>query len=358
MSHIPSDTKIYFGPIDTLRTCAFFIVFISHAYFSFFQETELLTRRLAHGEIGVYIFFVLSAFLITFLSLSEYKRTGSFSIVHFFKKRILRIWPVYFLVVGISYAWNIYASQTSFGCTVDFLYFLGNHCMVEGLPDLYGASIIGPLWSVSVEQQFYAVFPIALLVYVVYVKYRHIIRYAVHAGLVSIFVYALYARYTYAHDWSYISYSVVPTLPAFIVGMYLAYGVHKKFSFIEHVHTYRNIYMLSVYAALLGSLYIKFQGALGVSLYVIPIIYATVICIILAIQKREESELSYMQKTLRYLGKISYGLYAYHMIAMVLVQNFIPQAVSFSASLYALGLTIIFSHISYRYFESWFLKFK
>lgn len=358
MSHTEPEKRLYFGALDTLRTCAFFIVFISHAYFSFFQETELLTQRIAHGEIGVYIFFVLSAFLITYLSLSEYKRTGSFSILHFFKKRILRIWPVYFLVVGMSYVWNMYASQQSLGCMIDFVYFLGNHCMIHGLPDVYGASIIGPLWSVSVEQQFYVVFPLALLVYVVCKKYRHIIRYAIHAGLISLFVNALYARYIYADDWGYISYSVIPALPAFIGGMYLAYGVYKKFSFIEHVHAYRNIYVLSAYGALFLSLYIKFQDAIGVSLYVIPIIYATIIFIIFAIQKREESPSTYVQKTLRYLGKISYGLYAYHMIAIVLVQQIIPQAVSFSGSIYALIITICFAHISYKYFESWFLKFK
>lgn len=358
MTSIEPEKRLYFGALDTLRTCAFFIVFISHAYFSFFQETDLLTRRIAHGETGVYMFFVLSAFLITYLSLSEYKRTGSFSVLNFFKKRILRIWPVYFLVVSISYLWYLIASKDSIGCMIDFLYFFGNACMLQGLPDIYGSSIIGPLWSVAVEQQFYIVFPIALLLYILYKKHTQTITYALHAGLVSVFLYALYIRYMHAYDWKYVSYSTIVTLPAFIGGVYLAYAAHKNISCIQHVQAYRKIYSLSAYGALLGSLYVKFQNALGISLYIVPIIYATVIFIILAMRKREESELSHTQKVLRYLGKISYGLYAYHMIAIVLVQNFLPEAVSFSGSILSLVVTIGFAHISYKYFESWFLKFK
>lgn len=352
-----SEKKIYFGPLDTLRACAFFIVFISHAYLSFFSVSDTATRYLAHGEVGVQIFFVLSAFLITYLSLSEYKKTGSFSIVHFFKKRILRIWPVYFLVLGVSYIWHaLSASAESIGCTYKFLYFLGNTCMIEGIPNTVGSQTVGPLWSVSVEQQFYIIFPIALLAYIFLVKKirPYILKSIVHVMFAGIFIYALYVRYIYAHLWEYISYSAFASLPAFIVGVYLAYAVYKRFSIVTHIQNNSEPYMVTAVVAFVSAFFIKFTGAVGVSLYILPIIYATVIFILLAIAEK----VKVTNIITEHLGKISYGLYAYHMFAIVFLQYVFERTQPVFSSISSLVVTVILAQFSYTYIERFFLKFK
>lgn len=356
--------KPYFGGLDTLRAYAFLIVFISHSYFSFFTITDWGTRWFAQGEVGVQMFFVLSAFLITYLSLAEYTKTKTFSLSYFFKKRILRIWPVYFLVLVTSYIWYLASgSQDALGCLTEFVYFFGNVCMIQGIPNIPGSATLAPMWSVSVEQQFYVVFPLALLFCIYLFKNigKRVTMYALHTSLAITFFFTLYVRYAYAHDWNYISYSVVTSLPAFIVGLYLAYGVHKKSFIMEHIHTYQRRYGVSAVISFFSFLYIKYTGPIGVSLYILPIIYTTCIWIVLAIQHKEEGVgilQSYYTRAVHYLGKISYGLYAYHMFAMVSMQYIFERTQPMFSSIGALILTIIFAHISYKYFESWFLKFK
>jgi len=348
----------YFAGLDNIRTYAFLAVFVSHAYFSFFTVTPWGTRWFGHGEVGVQMFFVLSAFLITYLSLSEYAKTGTFSVLHFFKKRILRIWPVYFLVLFISYIWYLFRADVTdiLGCTTQFAYFFGNNCMVQGIPNIIGSATVGPMWSVSVEQQFYIVFPLALMGCIYFFKNirKHITPWLIHITLAFIFVYALCVRFFYAENWNYITYTVVTSLPAFITGLYLAYGVHKKSYVIDHIRAHQHIYSITACISFFSFLYIKFLGTLGVSLYILPIIYTTCIWIVLATGNTEKKE----QTRIQYLGKISYGLYAYHMFAIVCMQYFFERTQPIFSSILALSMTIILAHISYKYFESWFLNFK
>lgn len=366
MNSAQRETRPYFGGLDAIRTYAFLIVFVSHGYFSFFTVTDLGTRWFAHGEVGVQMFFVLSAFLITYLSLSEYAKTKSFSLLHFFKKRILRIWPLYVLVLSISYVWYTLAQTAEpLGCLTQFLYFFGNACMIQGSPHIIEASAVAPMWSVSVEQQFYVVFPLAFLgcIYLYKKIGKPRVVYTVHAILVTLFMWALYVRYLYAYDWNYISYAVLTSLPAFIGGIYLAYGVHRKSPYIQHIRAHAGAYSVSAFVLFFSFMYIKFQGAIGVSLYVLPIIYTTCIWIIVATREqssenKDSENISLYTKTVQYLGKISYGLYAYHMFAIVLSQYVFAETSSWFEGFAALVFTVCFAHVSFVYFESWFLKFK
>ena len=359
-----SEKKPYFGSLDTLRTYAFLLVFISHAYFSFFKVTNFGTRWFAHGEVGVQMFFVLSAFLITYLSLSEYKKTGDFSVGNFFKKRILRIWPVYFLVLSISYVWhNVSTPGESIGCMYRFVYFLGNTCILTGLPNTVGVGSVGPLWSISVEQQFYILFPIVLMVYIIGTQtYKpKVLRSIIHVVLWSMFAYGLYARYIQSDNWNYVSYSIFSSVPAFISGMYLAYLLHIRARCITHIQKNAHVYALSAVISFISFLYIKFTGAIGISLYILPVIYTTCIWIILATDTKgsvEQVSPGYHAKITRHLGKISYGLYAYHMFAIIVVQALFGRGMSILESVLAFSITIVFAQISYTYIESFFLKFK
>src|ERR1044071_5481753 len=95
--------RIYFPGLNGLRFLAASAVIITHV--------ELLKGVLGlpnHwknpvlfnlGGLGVYFFFVLSGFLITYLLLSEKNMTGHISIKKFYFRRIFRIWPIYYLLV-------------------------------------------------------------------------------------------------------------------------------------------------------------------------------------------------------------------------------------------------------------------
>ena len=98
--------KIHFPNLDALRFFAFLSVFISHiaVFLSFtpvwFQPIKKLF--LIHGDLGVNFFFVLSGFLISYLLFTERTESGEVSLKGFYKRRILRIWPLYFIVLIIG----------------------------------------------------------------------------------------------------------------------------------------------------------------------------------------------------------------------------------------------------------------
>lgn len=178
---LTAPTKIWWTELDGLRALAFFLVFYSHTTGLFCRQSPghspllifLSTvdqKFLQWGWMGVDLFFVMSAFLITSLLLSERKRCQSVSLKNFLTRRVLRIWPLYFVYltaafffispfvlslqakVGIPLSAEQLHSNQSFWSA--FFVFLGNYAiMFQG--ELVG--VINPLWSLCIEEQFYLV---------------------------------------------------------------------------------------------------------------------------------------------------------------------------------------------------------
>src|ERR1700753_3467613 len=102
------ESKKYFRDLDGIRTIAFLTVFISHIFL--FNSTNLDGIRFTflknnifrNGDLGVNLFFTLSGFLITYLLLREKNATSTINFRNFYFRRILRIWPLYFLTLLIS----------------------------------------------------------------------------------------------------------------------------------------------------------------------------------------------------------------------------------------------------------------
>ena len=98
--------KIYFSNLDGLRFIAALMVYLQHGFTHWSKEdtisNDFLLRfmnTISSGGLGVSIFFVLSGFLITYLLLAEKKQFGKIDLKKFYIRRILRIWPLYYLVV-------------------------------------------------------------------------------------------------------------------------------------------------------------------------------------------------------------------------------------------------------------------
>jgi peptidoglycan/LPS O-acetylase OafA/YrhL len=111
------------------------------------------------GASGVDLFFTLSAFLITSLLLKERRETGRISLRLFYLRRILRIWPLYFLVValGIVLAHAMPNQQLlPWRLVAGYLLFVSNWMYPFFAPV---RSICAPLWTVSIEEQFYVLWP-------------------------------------------------------------------------------------------------------------------------------------------------------------------------------------------------------
>lgn len=121
----------------------------------------------ANGWIGVNLFFTLSGFIITRLLLKEELHFGRIDWRAFWFRRILRIWPLYYVIFGIGFAglnFTHYVQLGGIGFASPqwpwFALFLGNWSMIRFGP--IGSDILSVLWSVCVEEQFYLVIPILL----------------------------------------------------------------------------------------------------------------------------------------------------------------------------------------------------
>ena len=108
---------------------------------------------------AVNMFFVLSGFLITYLLLTEGELNTGINIKKFYIRRILRIWPLYYLVLIISlffiYFGIIKEPHEIWNSVIFYSFLLAN------IPYVLSISIatITPLWSVAVEEQFYIIWP-------------------------------------------------------------------------------------------------------------------------------------------------------------------------------------------------------
>ena len=115
---------------------------------------------------GVELFFILSAYLMTSLLLKEFDATGSISIGKFFIRRILRIWPLYFFALFVGFFAIPVVWKYGFGSTehiqllktylLPYLLFLGNFAIANfGYPETAASSALALLWTISAEEQFY-----------------------------------------------------------------------------------------------------------------------------------------------------------------------------------------------------------
>lgn len=176
--------RIYFPELDGLRFIAFMMVYLFHGGISQGIVARLVGSRAAfalreNGRFGVQLFFILSGYLIATLLLREEARYGRISLRAFWIRRILRIWPLYYLLVAIGFLIMpaLQRQITTPGYRdmlrihlIPFLAFVGNWSMalVTPLPDW-----ISILWSVCVEEQFYLVVP--LFIAFVAPRYRRLL---------------------------------------------------------------------------------------------------------------------------------------------------------------------------------------
>ena len=100
--------RIYFPELDGLRFIAFMMVYLFHGGIPQGIVSRLIGRQAAwalreNGGFGVQLFFILSGYLIATLLLREEARFGRISLRAFWIRRILRIWPLYYLIVVIGF---------------------------------------------------------------------------------------------------------------------------------------------------------------------------------------------------------------------------------------------------------------
>jgi len=355
----PKKHKLYFDNLDGLRFFSFLSVFFYHSFY-----TENLTIRnsatydlikrdvFGNGNLGVNFFFVLSGFLITFLLIEEKLQTGKIQIGKFYVRRILRIWPLYFLCVIFGF-YGFPAIKSLFGETpnetasiISFLTFTSNFDMIRhGLPD---ASILGVLWSIAIEEQFYFVWPIILSL--LPVKKQWIAFSVIIAS--SLVFRAFNDDYMMheVHTLSCISDMAVGGVGAWLIAM--------KPAFKLNIRNMGRPVILMVYTLFIAVFF--FRDEVLFSNYYIRIFERLFISFvfILIILEQNYSIKSFFKlskaRTITKLGIITYGLYCLHFVGILLtvkLSGFLnlnnkPWQVFILQTIIALLATIVIAKIS------------
>jgi peptidoglycan/LPS O-acetylase OafA/YrhL len=357
--------KIHLPGLNGLRFIAALLVIIDHTeLFKSYLGLPILWANSYSAYLvafGVSIFFVLSGFLITYLLLEELKQ-GPIQIKHFYLRRILRIWPLYYLLVLLGFFVIPYLSffqipqySSEMSDSLDrFLLFFGLAANVAFVyfPTVAFANI---LWSVAVEEQFYLFWP-------------HVIKIKQKLLWIMLFLLVGYlALKFYAGNLDrQLELLVIRTrFSAMIIGGIGAYLVFTKHALIRYVYARMTQVLLLLVFGLLLLDRVDFKS---LELFQDEFLSLVVCGLILNIATNPNSILKLEQSLLNYFGKISYGLYVYHLFAVVIVLKFLPSVlslqewspwVSYPVSLgLILLLTTGISHLSYKYFESYFLRKK
>ena len=166
-----SQKGLYFPGLNGIRALAALSVLLAHIssykWRFGFTKSPSLTKVLLSGSDAVILFFVLSGFLITYLLLTEIQKTGTVSIKKFYVRRMLRIWPVYYLIlflglVGLPLLVQALRYQGSFMPSAAspmqiILYII----MLPNAAAFFGALLpgISQLWTIGIEEQFYLLWP-------------------------------------------------------------------------------------------------------------------------------------------------------------------------------------------------------
>jgi peptidoglycan/LPS O-acetylase OafA/YrhL len=313
--------------LDALRFGAFLLVFLHHALPHASSEIAGLPRVVAQGiaavgragALGVDLFFALSAYLITELLRREQLATGALDIRAFYVRRILRIWPLYFLA--------LFVLAPILGEPLPILPYAllaGNWaCAIGGFP----ASSFALLWSVSIEEQFYLAWPrimsvrsaIVMLVVASITRIGLAATGVVHPGIWC----NTLARLDPIAGGALLSYALAGGTPALSNLKRLVLLCAGAFGFVA------------------AGGFAPHDGWATVISY--PVAAASALAILCA-----ALGLPMRSRVLAYLGKISFGLYVFHAAAW----KFVPFAPA------AFLLTIAVASLSYRFLESPFLKLK
>lgn len=351
--------RFYRPELDCLRFFAFFAVYICHTLPG--DAASYAVRHVPVGKLfvavkwasscGVDLFFLLSAYLITELLLREVRQFGKLDLRSFYIRRILRIWPLYFLGILIGVLLPLVDSKQRFPLpyALAFVFMFGN--LMVSLKGVFPSAFVA-LWSVSFEEQFYLLWPAVIK------KTRGnglLWACAVLLAIATVSRVILLGRAISMDAELTIWTNTLTRLDPLALGIATAVLLHGKRRTLNWAIRLALIaaglalwlvagwyyscltltFMLFGYPAIALGAWLIFMAALGSAL---------------------------APRWLRYLGKISYGLYVFHGLALYSAGHLIGGIHTIRTFVVhwwlSLALTVAMAAISYRYFESPFLRLK
>jgi peptidoglycan/LPS O-acetylase OafA/YrhL len=382
--------RFYHPELDVLRFFAFFMAYVHHSlphqaeFYLAMGVSPGIAKAIAAigatGAFGVNLFFLLSAYLITELLIRERERFGHIDLRAFYIRRILRIWPLYFIFLAFACAlqWIVPSQHIGWRAMLAFIFLGGNWWVFfVGFP----ASVIFPLWSLSVEEQFYIVWPVTMR--------RLGARGLLWAAAVMLALANVTRWYLAAHHaweqriWTH---SFVQ-LDAIALGVALAVllrGRSPRLDPLARVALF--VAGFACFAVSANYFQIK-EDPLTVSRVVLgyPLAaFGALLVFLSALGILDGQPAPGARKTggeadgaedpfariwhwtgapLTYLGRVSYGLYMFHIVGLLIADHILPNEISslgrfLLRTALAFAITVGFAAASYRWLEMPFLTLK
>ena len=383
------EKKIFFNGLNEFRAFAALAVIFHHIELfksrdhisSLFGSGYFLYFISNVGKNGVYLFFVLSGFLITYLLLKEKEKFKTIFFKKFFLRRIFRIWPLYYFIAIIGfilipflahtfdifervpYYYELISNPKNYSLNAVLLYLL----FLPNLAKLYfrvpGCS---QAWSVGVEEQFYILWP--LLIYVF--SRKKIVWLFVLLLLIFIFSHIFIQPDSFHLLPKNSSFTAMLTPRIYLILKILPIEYMTIGAIGGYLYAYQkdkiNLFSKSSFSYLLVILITSlFLFIPIVEKYLQNIILSILFLVLILITINDENTMAYRNKVFSYLGSISYGIYMYHPFVMFLVFPFANtylknNIIGYNVFVYGLvvGLTLIISHLSYKFIELRFIKYK
>jgi peptidoglycan/LPS O-acetylase OafA/YrhL len=370
--------RFYRPELDVVRFLAFLFVFLHHTLPTTGKTLESIGRmaNLVHvyvsfclaGRFGLSLFFSLSAFLICELLLRERASSDTVAVKQFYIRRILRIWPLYYLIIALGAFVSLLPGGFS-GDTAQLAWFTVFLPRLASLSSEAGNPVF-PLWSISVEEQFYLFAP-------------WIIKYFSRKYLYGfcVFLIACSNLWLYFLGKKPFPYGI-PDYNSFVQFECFAGGILLCLVLRGRMPTIAIWQRLILFASGCSCWFIATfslesrmsQSAVSSASWLLISEYGlAALGSILIIYSFLGIASALLPGWTIYLGRISFGLYVYHEFAMYITRHLeirrgIVSIVPFHALQAAigdgltlvinLGLTILMAALSYRYFETPFLKIK
>lgn len=367
---------MYFRNLDGFRFIAALFVIIGHCQHILFDAPTQLRAYSPWAEklagFGVDFFFVLSGFLISFLLFQEIEKTQYVDIKRFYIRRILRLWPLYFIVgiISILFAspllmWlglvNHSQHWPDIGTNLFFLAtFSINFQTLLGYMNDYSSPLLGHFWSLAVEEQFYLLW--APLIFVFRKKITLIVALMLLIGAyVTFFPPSIFSVWYGNNAWA---------TPIF-------FPIHRCFHFglgalIALLVIRNTLFKLPKFVSIILQVAVLIpicDYLFGVHFYEIGlerIIQGVIAAILILIAISSTSMLPFEVRWMKYFGKVSFGIYIFHIVAIRVVFKLLldaqisPNSTLFLwlfpvlSSILSVGLAIL----SYEFIEKKFLALK
>jgi len=330
--------------LDGLRGIAILWVILGHAVMGTPAVNSIV------GGLGVSVFFVISGFLITTLLLKEKITTGKISLKKFYLRRLLRIYPVLILYLVVLLILN-----TALHLNIGVKSFISAALMVQNLPRLSTYNWhLQHFWSLSVEEQYYLVFP-GILALSLRMAKTIMLAIVITVPIISLLGFnkigVFYSNHT-IHIFAFIIINLLGSTVNILVGALFAILLFKKIISISNRNTIKYTSLIIFVTALLTSTKASFAFIPYSNVLLFPILIALVIVFNLSSQSFFNKFLD--SRILVYTGAISYSLYVWQQ----LFSN--PDNTLLHNQSIWVNFLVIFmvANVSYYFYEKRFLLLK